>query len=148
VLEAIAYAVTRKFVLLGIGHAEDWSAAKELASYVADVPQSAGAWLRRRHRQLYWRQTQTQAPKAEPVRKRAPQSGWRSALRWLSRILILGFGLAGGWVARPVLDGSREPIATTTVAPTETTIRELPRPDIPAPPSSERRHSHAPKGAR
>jgi exonuclease VII large subunit len=148
VLEAIAYSVTRKFVLLGIGHAEDWSAARELASYVADVPQSAGAWLRRRHRQLYWRQSQAQAPKAEPVRKTAPPSKWRDALRWLTRIVILGLGLAAGWFARPVLDGSREPVSTTSVAPVETTTREPPKADNPAAPSSERRHSHAPKGAR
>jgi exonuclease VII large subunit len=42
VLEAIAEAVTKKFVVMGVGHADDWSASEELASHVEDVSSISG----------------------------------------------------------------------------------------------------------
>lgn len=149
VLEAIAQAVTRKFVLLGIGHAEDWSAAEELASHVEDVPQSAGAWLRRRHRQLYWQQNPSKAPRrAQSVLKGATRSVWRRALRWLLRILLLGIGVGVGWAVRPILDDARglTPVSAPG-APGEPATREHNGPQIQRSPSpSERRRVLRPKG--
>ncbi len=97
--EAIAQAGTKKFVLLGIGHAEDWSAAEEFASHVEDVPQSAGAWLRHRHRhrQLFWQQNPSRPRKPQVALKGAPQSVWRQVFRWIMRILTLGIRLGVGW---------------------------------------------------
>lgn len=56
VLNAMADAVTKKFVLTAIGHAEDRTLADLLASHSEPAPVAAGAWVRKAESNRYYRE--------------------------------------------------------------------------------------------
>jgi exodeoxyribonuclease VII large subunit len=146
VLEAIADAVCRKYVLTAIGHTEDQTLADQLASHVEGVPASAAVYLlsqcsKFRYQVEHGPRTATHAApqvaeaanghkgdSAPPVCQAARATvvsrvrSWLS--RWTRRAVIFGAGATIGLLAAPAVKPHRNPVP----AESQTEAQLLPSP--------------------
>ena len=111
VLEAIAAAVCRKFVLTAIGHAQDETLADQLASHSEPVPTDAATYLNRRLFEQYEKaprdavSRRTDATRARGARRWPTHRGvprirnW--IRRWIQRTTIFAVGVAFGAFVSP-----------------------------------------------